>query len=82
MRTSKVLTVSVPPELFALAEEIAKREGRTRSELFREALRQYAASNARWRQIQSYGRRQAAKLRITEDDVERIVQEYREAGAR
>lgn len=77
LRTSKVLTVSLPPELSDLAERLAKEEGRTRSELFREALRQYAASKTRWRQIQAYGSQKAKQLKIAEEDIERLVQEYR-----
>jgi predicted transcriptional regulator len=82
LRTSKVLTVSLPPELLDLATRLAEQEGRTKSELFREALRQYAASRTRWQQIRSYGRQKAKQLRITEEDVERIVQEYRREATR
>jgi metal-responsive CopG/Arc/MetJ family transcriptional regulator len=41
MRTSKTLSVSLPPAQLKRAERIAKRENRTLSELVREALRQY-----------------------------------------
>src|SRR5438874_351322 len=41
MRTSKTLSVSMPPAQLKRAERIAKRENRTLSELVREALRQY-----------------------------------------
>lgn len=41
MRTTKLVTVSVPPDLLKKAQTVAKEEGRTRSELFREALRFY-----------------------------------------
>jgi metal-responsive CopG/Arc/MetJ family transcriptional regulator len=40
-RTAKLLTISLPPDLYIVAERVAKEEGRTRSELFREALREY-----------------------------------------
>ena len=41
MRTSKVLSVSLPPEMYSWAEEVARAENRTMSELIREALRAY-----------------------------------------
>ena len=41
MRTTKVLSVSLPPEMLSWAEEVARSEHRTMSELVREALRAY-----------------------------------------
>jgi metal-responsive CopG/Arc/MetJ family transcriptional regulator len=41
MRSTAVVTVSLPAELASRADEIAKEESRTRSELLREALRLY-----------------------------------------
>lgn len=41
MRTSRTLSVSLPPAQLKRAERLAKRENRTLSELVREALRQY-----------------------------------------
>lgn len=43
MRTTKVLSVSLPPEMLSWAEEVARSEHRTMSELVREALRAYKA---------------------------------------
>jgi predicted DNA-binding protein len=41
MRTSKTISVSMPPAQLKRVERLAKRENRTLSELVREALRQY-----------------------------------------
>ncbi len=41
MRTSKTISVSLPPAQLKNAEKLARKENRTMSELFREALRQY-----------------------------------------
>jgi Arc/MetJ-type ribon-helix-helix transcriptional regulator len=41
MRTSKTLSVSLPPTQLKQAERLARKENRTMSELVREALRQY-----------------------------------------
>ena len=76
MRTSKVTSLSLPPKLLRQAERLARREGRTKSELLREALRRYVA-DSRWKELQEFGRSQVRKLGIEESDVERLMDEYR-----
>ena len=44
MRTTRVISLSLSPELARTAERVAQLEGRTKSELFREALRTYLAA--------------------------------------
>jgi predicted transcriptional regulator len=44
MRTTRVISLSLTPELARTVERVADLEGRTKSELFREALRTYLAS--------------------------------------
>lgn len=41
MRTTKSVTISLPPAQLKTAERLAKKQNRTMSELFREALRRY-----------------------------------------
>ena len=41
MRTTKVITITMPPEMAEEAARLAKQENRTTSELFREAFRRY-----------------------------------------
>ena len=41
MRTTQIMTISLPPAMVRRFEEVRKRESRTRSELVREALRAY-----------------------------------------
>jgi CopG family transcriptional regulator/antitoxin EndoAI len=76
MRTTRILSLSLPPELVAEAERVAKREGRTRSELFREALRRYVQEQ-RWQRLQRYGGSRARRQGLTEADVARLVEAYR-----
>ena len=45
MRTTKTLSITLPPEMLARAAEMARREHRTMSELVREALREYERKN-------------------------------------
>ena len=73
----KTLSVTLPPEMLDKAERLAKREHRTMSELVREALRQYER-NSIWEQIETYGRKSAAKAGIkTEEDVVKIIHDFR-----
>ena len=47
MRTTDTLTISLPPAMAKQMEKVQKEEHRTRSELLREALRQYVARRIR-----------------------------------
>lgn len=73
---AKVINISLPEELLGEIDEFARSEQRTRSELFREAARQYIEGR-RWRRIREAGTRTAKELGLTEEDVERIVDEFR-----
>lgn len=85
MRTTKVLSVTLPDEMLKQAKRRAKLENRTMSELVREALRQYEGEALqryeavqRLREMQAYGQQRAAELGITEADVNRLIKEYRQ----
>jgi predicted transcriptional regulator len=73
VRTTKTLSVTLPPEMFARAEELAKKENRTMSELVREALRQYERQRW-WDEMNAFGRKtaEAAGVRTEEDVVDAI----------
>lgn len=75
---TKTITVSFPVELAEQAEQLAKTESRTMSELFREAFRTYRVEAARKRLAagNAYAQGRAAH-RYTEADVERLVDETR-----
>jgi CopG family transcriptional regulator/antitoxin EndoAI len=75
-RTSRTITFSLPPEMADKVEDITKEEGRTRSELLREALRRYIEERE-WRQILRYGERKAKEKSIAPKDVEDLVDKYR-----
>ena len=76
MRT-KALTLLLPSEMAEQIKKFAKAEGMTRSELFREALREYMRRR-KWEKIREYGTRKANELELRgEDDVEKLIDEYR-----
>ena len=78
MRTSKILSLSLPPDLLREAERVAKKEGRTKSELFREALRRYIQEQ-QWAGLRRYGAQRVRKLGVKESEVERVIDAYRKA---
>lgn len=77
MRTSKILPISLPPEMLDNVSQLAKKEHRTKSELVREALRRYI-EDKEWEAIRSYGAARAKACGITEADVDRIIHEHRQ----
>ncbi len=77
MRTSQVVSITLPPEMLTRAVALAKKENRTMSELVREALRHYER-HLWWDETNAYGRARAEALGIREEDVDRLVHEYRQ----
>jgi CopG family transcriptional regulator/antitoxin EndoAI len=76
-RTSRVYTISLPPELAKKAESLAKRDSRTMSELFREAFRAYYAQQARGALAQIGNYAAGLNSPYTEADVPRLIAEVR-----
>jgi CopG family transcriptional regulator/antitoxin EndoAI len=75
-RETRTITFSLPPEMAAVVEAVRKEEGRTTSELIREALRRYVEERD-WRNLLRYGERKAMQHGIAPEDVERLVDEQR-----
>ena len=79
-RTSAVLSVSVPPESAREFERLAEREGRNKSELFREMLAVYLTyqETRTFESLQRYGASAARRAGVRDEgDVERLIQESR-----
>ena len=75
-RTTKTITFSLPPDMAEQVRHVMKEEGRTMSELVREALRVYM-DEREWRRLERYGRLRAREQGTTPEDVERLVDEQR-----
>jgi CopG family transcriptional regulator / antitoxin EndoAI len=82
MRSSGTVTISLPPELAVEVDRLARQEGRTRSELLREAFRQYAERRRRWDQLFAYGEERAAAGALTEEAVVAAVTSRRRRSGR
>ena len=76
MRATKLVTISVLPELLHKIDEIAREESRTRSELWREVMRRYVAERE-LKRLQGYGDKQAQKVGLKEKEVQGLVDEHR-----
>jgi metal-responsive CopG/Arc/MetJ family transcriptional regulator len=76
-RTTKTITISVPPEMEQQIEEVMRAEGRTRSELFREALRRYV-DDRRFRLLsREIGERAREAGIISEEQVNELIRAQR-----
>jgi len=71
-RTTTIINFSAPPKLAKEINQLAKKEGKTRSELVRDALASYAF-RMRLEKIQMKARVMAEKLGLeTYDDIEKF----------
>jgi predicted transcriptional regulator len=83
VRTAKTVSITLPPDLLVKAQELANREHRTMSELFREALRRYMSADTQWENLLARTRAKGKALGIrSEHDVERLSDEYRRGKRR
>jgi CopG family transcriptional regulator/antitoxin EndoAI len=80
-RKSFVLSISLPPELSTELDEVASQERRSRSELVREAVRQYILMS-RWKALREKAALKAIGRGFREEDVERFIDEERSARRR
>jgi len=79
-RKSKVLSLSVPPEIARELDNMAKTEDKSRSEIFKDMFRTYKESVAEreWRELFSFGKETAKKFRIKdEEELFRILDKER-----
>ncbi len=73
---ARLLSVSIPDELMRDAEAIARAQGKTKSEVVRDALRRQIQLE-RLRELQRYGRARAEERGIGPDDAEALVDDLR-----
>ena len=66
------ITFSLPPEMADRVNRLMEQEGRSRSELLRDALLRYI-EESEWRRVLQYGERRARERGIDPADVEALV---------
>lgn len=62
-RSTRILNISVPPNMLKEIEEVAEAEHRTKSELMREAFRHYKFMR-RWRVLRELGKHTAERFKL------------------
>ena len=76
MGAAKIMTISLPPQMSKEIQRLAQEEQRTISELIREAFRQYKMNR-----VLEAARREGRRLRhgkkLTEDEIENLIDELR-----
>jgi hypothetical protein len=77
MESQKNLHASIPAALLTEAEEIAAAEHVSMDELTQAAMKRYL-DELGWKKLYAYGEGQARKLGIKEEDVDRIIHEFRD----
>lgn len=76
----RLLSVSIPDDLAAEAEALARATGKTKSEVVRDALRRHVQYE-RLAELRRYGRNRAEALGVGPEDVEKLVDELRSTRA-
>ena len=66
----------LPPSLLAQVQAAASEEHRTTDELVQEAIERYL-EDRRWQRLYAYGEERARLQGLTEDDVQRVIADYR-----
>jgi len=78
-RQRAVISLSVPPETAAEYRKIAKSQGETISQFFREMFEFYKCEKLKkeLNRLQDYGAAKAKALKITEREIEKLIFEGR-----
>ena len=77
---AKTVNISFRKDLLEKIDEVAKEEMRTRSELIREAARMYIERKERWEKIFEFGKQQADRLGLKEQDIPEEIKKFRQKG--
>ena len=75
--TGDTESLKMPSSLLAEVQAAANEEHRSRDELVRDAIERYLRDR-RWQRLLAYGEQQARSLGLTDADVPRLIEEYRQ----
>ncbi len=75
---TKTVNISFRKDLLEKIDKVAKEEMRTRSELIRKASRLYIERKERWEKIFDFGKQQAERLGLKEQDIAEEIQKFRQ----
>lgn len=73
LRNTAVISISLPPEILAILEQLTRETSKTRSEIIKDLLVSYRQEKS-WKQIFSWGRKTKEQFNIrSEDDILKII---------
>jgi len=75
---TQTVNISLPKQLVAIMDDFAKSQFSTRSDLIRTAVIKYINENKKLTELFMYFENKAKKLKIKEEDIEGIIDEYRQ----
>ncbi len=76
MRTTKTISISLPPADLRIAERLAKATNRSLSGVVREGIKRLA-NEQYWQEVHAVAGPRTARLGISEEDVTRLIESYR-----
>lgn len=74
---AQTLNISLPANLVVLMDQVAKKQFSSRSDLIRVAIVSYIKRQEMWADIFSQGGASAKKTKLKEEEIERIIDDYR-----
>lgn len=73
LRNTSVISISLPPEVVVILQEITRKSAKSRSEIIKELLVNYNRDQS-WEQIFSWGRKTKENFNIkSEEDILKII---------
>ena len=75
---TQTINLSIPKPLLSMISRQAKTEARTKSGLIQEAIRVYLTRKNVWQKLYDVGQRQARKLKISPNQLEKLIDDYRQ----
>lgn len=75
---TQTVNISLPKQLVVIMDDFAKSQFSTRSDLIRTAVIKYINEDKKLTELFMYFENKAKKLKIKEEDIEGIIDEYRQ----
>ena len=73
LRNTSVISISLPPEITAILEQVTRQTSKTRSEVIKDLLVSYYQDKS-WEKIFNWGRETKEKFKIkSEEDILKII---------
>ncbi|MDO9027923.1 MAG: ribbon-helix-helix domain-containing protein [Candidatus Roizmanbacteria bacterium] len=76
--STQTFNISFPKQLIKIVDKFADSRFSSRSDFIRKAVISYIKKEREWQSLFKYGEKKAKELKIKEEDIEKIVDEYRQ----